>query len=184
MKLKPVLIIIVFAALIGLALYTTQKENEEAESRNETSSENQTGLKPGSLAPDFTLNTLDGNSLSLKDLRGKKVIVNFWATWCPPCREEMPEMQRFYNDFKQKDVEIVAINLAYSETKPEKIREFVEEYQLTFPIPLDEKNTIGKQFRAVSIPTSYFIDTQGIIRKMHIGPMNYDFLEEEINSMK
>lgn len=181
MKLKPVLIIIIFALLIGLALYTAQNDKDEAD--NAPVTEKNTGLKPGSTAPDFTLNALDGKQISLTDYRGKKVILNFWATWCPPCREEMPEMQRFYKEYEQQDVEILAVNLEYSETKPEKIRDFVKEYDLSFPIPLDERNTIGKQFRAVSIPTSYFIDERGIIQKMHIGPMDYEFMEDEINNM-
>lgn len=182
MKLRPVILTLIFAGLIGLALYTSQKENEEAEKRTPAAVQN-TGLKPGSLAPDFTLDTLDGKKVSLKEYQGKKVILNFWATWCPPCREEMPEMQKFYQDYRQEDVEILAVNLEYSETKPEKIRDFVKEYGIAFPIPLDEKNTTGKQFRAVSIPTSYFIDEKGIITKMHIGPMDYGFMEEEVRNM-
>jgi peroxiredoxin len=182
LKLKPVILTLIFAGLIGLALYTSQKESEEA--KKQIPAELNTGLKPGSMAPDFTLNTLEGKQISFKEYRGKKVILNFWATWCPPCREEMPEMQKFYQDYKQKDVEILAVNLEYSETKPEKIRDFVKEYELEFPIPLDEKNTTGKQFRAVSIPTSYFIDEEGTITKMHIGPMDYEFMEDEIQKMK
>lgn len=181
LKLKPVILTLIFAGLIVLALYTSQKENEEA--KKQIPAEQNTGLKPGSMAPDFTLNTLEGKQISLKEYRGKKVILNFWATWCPPCREEMPEMQKFYQDYRQKNVEILAVNLEYSETKPEKIRDFVKDYELGFSIPLDEKNTTGKQFRAVSIPTSYFIDEEGIITKMHIGPMDYKSMEDEIQKM-
>lgn len=181
MKIKPFIIILIFAGLIGLAIYTAQEKKEVPETAADV--EEDTGLKPGSTAPDFTLRTLDGKQTQLKEYRGKKVILNFWATWCPPCREEMPEMQKFYNDFKGKNVEILAVNLEYSETKREKISDFVDEYSLSFPIPLDEKNTTGKQFRAVSIPTSYFIDEKGIISKMHIGPMNYEFMNNEIMKM-
>jgi peroxiredoxin len=181
LKIKPVILILIFACLIGLALYTTQMEKEEAE--KQTALNENVGLKPGSIAPDFSLKTLEGEQVALKEYRGKKVILNFWATWCPPCREEMPEMQKFYQDYKKKDVEILAVNLEYSETKPEKIRDFVKEFGLAFPIPLDEKNTIGKQYRAVSIPTSFFIDKKGIIKKMHIGPMDYEFMEEEIKNL-
>jgi peroxiredoxin len=181
LKLKSLILTLVFACLIGLALYTSQNENKEA--KKQTPAAQNTGLKPGSMAPDFSLRTLDGKQISLKKYRGKKVILNFWATWCPPCREEMPEMQKFYQDYKQKGVEILAVNLEYSETKPEKIRDFVKEYELAFPVPLDEKNTTGKQFRAVSIPTSYFIDEKGIITKVHIGPMDYKFMKKEIISM-
>jgi thiol-disulfide isomerase/thioredoxin len=163
-------------------LYTSQSETKEKEVEKPASSEEKTGLKPGSIAPGFALNTLDGKKVSLEDFRGKKVILNFWATWCPPCRDEMPEMQKFYKDNKDH-VEILAVNLEYSESKPEKIKDFVSEYGLAFPIPLDEKNTIGKQFRAVSIPTSYFINEEGIITKMHIGPMDYEFMDQEVKEM-
>jgi peroxiredoxin len=181
MKLKPIIIILIFGGLIGLAFYTAQDKNEEPEKVADV--EENTGLKPGSIPPNFSLKTLDGKQVDLKDFRGKKVILNFWATWCPPCREEMPEMQKFYSDFKEQNVAILAVNLEYSETKPERIRDFVEEYSLSFPIPLDEKNTVGKRFRAVSIPTSYFIDEKGSITKMHIGPMDYDFMKEQIMNM-
>ncbi|MBD7963847.1 TlpA disulfide reductase family protein [Fictibacillus norfolkensis] len=181
MRIKSIAILLLFAGLIGLAFYTAIDKKEEP--RTEVKEEENTGLKQGSTAPTFSLVTLDGKQVDLKDYRGKKVIVNFWATWCPPCREEMPEMEKFYRDYKNKDVEILAVNLEYSETNTEKVSKFVKEYELSFPIPLDEKNTIGKQFRAVSIPTSYFIDEEGMISNSHIGPMDYDFMKDEINKM-
>jgi peroxiredoxin len=181
LKLKPIIIIFIFALLVGGAIYTAQKDNKQE--RNTAPAENNSGLNEGSKAPDFTLKTLDGQETSLKDYRGKKVILNFWATWCPPCKAEIPEMQRFYKEYHSKNVEILAVNLAYSETKPEKINDFVKDYGITFPILLDEKNTIGKQFRAVSIPTSYFIDEKGTIKKLHVGPMDYEFIKKEVNEM-
>lgn len=173
---------LIFAGLIGLAFYSAQEKKEEPETVGNATNVD-TGLKPGSHAPNFSLKTLDGKQIELNEYRGKKVILNFWATWCPPCREEMPEMQKFYDDYKEKNVEILAVNLTYAETKKEKIAEFVEKYSLSFPIPLDEKNTIGKEYRAVSIPTSYFIDEDGIITNFHIGPMDYEFMKAEINKM-
>lgn len=181
MRIKSIVILLIFAGLIGLAFYTAMDKKEEQST--EVKDEENTGLKQGSIAPAFSLRTLDGKQVDLKDFRGKKVIVNFWATWCPPCREEMPEMEKFYRDYKNKDVEILAINLEYSESNTEKVSKFVQEYKLSFPIPLDEKNTIGNQFRAVSIPTSYFIDEKGIISNSHIGPMDYKFLKREIDKM-
>ncbi|WNB91378.1 redoxin domain-containing protein [Bacillus sp. NEB1478] len=182
MKLKPIIIIVIFAFLIGGAIYTAQIDNKQAE--NKGTSNLKSGLKEGSIAPNFTLNTLDGKQISLKDYRGKKVILNFWATWCPPCKEEIPEMMRFYKEYHTKNVEILAVNLAFTETKPQKIKDFVRDYGMTFPIPLDEKNTINKQFRAVSIPTSYFINEKGMVKSRHVGPMDYDFMKKEINEMQ
>ncbi|WP_228116276.1 TlpA disulfide reductase family protein [Fictibacillus phosphorivorans] len=181
MRIKSIVILLLFAGLIGLAFYTAMDEKEEQQT--EVKEEENTGLKRGSKAPTFSLRTLDGKQVDLNDYRGKKVIINFWATWCPPCRDEMPEMEKFYNEYRNKDIEILAVNLEYSETNTEKVRKFVQEYKLSFPIPLDEKNTIGKQFRAVSIPTSYFIDEKGVISNSHIGPMDYDFMKNEIDKM-
>ncbi|MDR7071227.1 TlpA disulfide reductase family protein [Fictibacillus barbaricus] len=181
MKFKPIIIILIFAFLIGGAVYTAQIDTKQTE--NTETPEKNSGLKQGSKAPDFTLKTLEGKQISLKDYRGKKVILNFWATWCPPCKGEIPEMQRFYKENHEKNVEILAVNLAFTETKPQKIKDFVRDYGMTFPIPLDEKNTINKQFRAVSIPTSYFIDEKGIITNRHVGPMDYDFMKREIKDM-
>jgi peroxiredoxin len=184
MKLKPILIIVIFSVLIGSAIFTAKNENEEqTETIQQPDQQSTTGLKPGSKAPDFTFITLDEKQFSLSDFKGKKVILNFWATWCPPCREEMPEMQRFYEEYEAKGVKILAVNLRYSETKPNKINDFIDEYSISFPIPLDERNTIGKQYRAVAIPTSYFITENGIIHKMHVGPMDYEFLTKTIKEM-
>ncbi|MED1864763.1 redoxin domain-containing protein [Fictibacillus nanhaiensis] len=181
LRIKSIFILLLFAGLIGLAFYTAVDKKEEKPT--EVKNEENTGLKRGSTAPNFSLKTLDGKQVDLKDYRGKKIILNFWATWCPPCREEMPEMEKFYKDYKKQDVEILAVNLEYSETNTEKVSKFVQEYKLSFPIPLDEKNTIGKQYRAVSIPTSYFIDENGIVCNSHIGPMDYKFMKNEINTM-
>ncbi|WP_171005525.1 TlpA disulfide reductase family protein [Bacillus sp. E(2018)] len=181
MRIKSIVILLLFAGLIGLAFYTAIDKKEEQPT--EVKEEENTGLQRGDTAPAFSLRTLEGKQVDLKDYRGQKVIVNFWATWCPPCREEMPEMEKFYKDYKNKGVEILAVNLEYSETNTEKVSKFVKEYNLSFPIPLDEKNTIGKQFRAVSIPTSYFIDEKGLIKNSHIGPMDYELMKDEINKM-
>lgn len=181
LRIKSIVIFLLFAGLIGLAFYTAMDKKEEKPT--EVKKEENTGLERGSIAPNFSLKTLDGKQVDLKDYRGKKIIVNFWATWCPPCREEMPEMERFYKDYKNQDVEILAVNLEYSEPNTEKVSKFVQEYKLSFPIPLDEKNTIGKQYRAVSIPTSYFIDEEGMVSTSHIGPMDYEFMKNEINKM-
>ena len=134
------------------------------------------GLAVGNVAPDFELNTVDGKSLSLSDLRGKKVILNFWATWCPPCRDEMPEMQKFYEEH-HKNVEIVAVNLT-SQDSINKIKPFIQEYGLTFPIVLDENGEVLKLYEIEPIPTSYIIDSKGIIRHKFIGPMTFNQMVE------
>lgn len=141
-------------------------------------------IKEGYPAVDFNLTALAGGAVKLSDYRGKKVILNFWATWCPPCKAEMPHMQNFYEKNKDKGVEILAVNLTDSENGYDKIEQFVEDYGLTFPIPLDKNGELGALYRAFTIPTTYFIDSNGIIAKKIIGPMDEGMMENLINEIE
>jgi thiol-disulfide isomerase/thioredoxin len=141
-------------------------------------------VKEGKPAPNFELTTLAGETVQLSDYKGKKVILNFWATWCPPCKAEMPHMQNFYEKNKGNDIEIVAVNLTKMDKGKTEIENFVKEYGLTFDIPLDAEGTIGAQYQAFSIPTSYIIDSKGIISKKIIGPMDEDMLNALTNEIK
>jgi peroxiredoxin len=110
-------------------------------------------------APDFTLPTLDGGRLRLADLRGKVVLLNFWATWCPPCRAEMPAMERIYRELAPRGFTIVAVN--YQE-KAEVVRPFVEELNLTFPIVLDESGEVtDRHYPLIGLPTTFVLDREG-----------------------
>lgn len=141
------------------------------------------GLTKGDMAPDFTLTTLDGKKVQLSELKGKKVIVNFWATWCPPCKAEMPHMQNFYEDFSdEENVEILAVNLT-SEDKEESVQNFVQDYGLTFPIPLDSEGVVGETFQAITIPTSYMIDTKGRIQNKIVGPMDENMIKDFVTNL-
>jgi len=142
------------------------------------------GIEKGYLAPDFELQTLDGQSVKLSDFRGKRVIVNMWATWCPPCRAEMPDMQRFYEANKDKDFAILGVNLTSSEKQPDNIEKFLEEFGITFPVVLDDKSAVSDRYQVVSIPTSYIIDSHGVIQQKVIGPMNEAMMEELVSSME
>ena len=142
------------------------------------------GLEVGNLAPDFELETLDGETVKLSDFRGERVMVNFWATWCPPCKAEMPHMQNFYESNKENEIEILAVNLTDKDKGRTQIENFVKEYGLTFRIPLDEEGSIGMKYQAFSIPTSYIIDSNGVIVKKIIGPMDEAMMKnltKEIN---
>lgn len=122
----------------------------------------------GFLAPDFTLKTLDGESVTLSDLRGRAVLINFWATWCPPCRAEMPAFQQAYQDYEEQGFMIVAVN-ATIQDNPEDVAAFIEEYGLNFPIVLDTDGAVNQQYHVLSLPTSFFIDKEGIISEVVIG---------------
>src|SRR5574337_923093 len=122
----------------------------------------------GHLAPDFTLKTLEGNTIRLSEFRGKKVVlISFWATWCPPCRLEMPAIQQIYSEYKDKGFEILAVNIE-SDAK-QGIRDFIKELRLTFPILLDPNMKITRKFRVIGLPVSVLIDRQGIVRAKEIG---------------
>ena len=138
------------------------------------------GIQPGEAAPDFSLETLDGEAVSLSELKGEKVILNFWATWCPPCREEMPEMQKFY-DAHQDDIKIIAVNF---NEKDKKVVEFLDEFGYTFPAPLDRDGATGTDYGVITLPTTYFINTDGVIQEpRHVGPMDYEFMEEMLDTL-
>ncbi|WP_165820883.1 redoxin domain-containing protein [Pueribacillus theae] len=194
MKLKSWMAIGILVVLGGFFMYgqffekaDTIPDNEAQLDENQApTTENfyeESGLKIGEMAPDFTLNDMQGNPVSLSDFRGKKVILNFWGSFCGPCREEMPAMQKFYETYKEKDVEVVAVNLTYFERKREEVDQFVEEFGLTFPIPLDEKGKQKEVYKIIPIPTSYFLDEKGIVQQVHFGPMTYEFMEETIKNM-
>jgi thiol-disulfide isomerase/thioredoxin len=129
-------------------------------------------------AIDFELEDLDGNTRSLSSFRGKVVFLNFWATWCGPCRIEMPSMQRVYNELKDEGFEIVAVDLREDKRV---VKKFVKEYELTFPVLLDKTGTVGGIYSARSIPTTYIIDRDGFIVGRMIGAREWD--TEEIQAV-
>ena len=122
----------------------------------------------GSLAPDFQLQNLDGQAVSLNDLRGKPVMVNFWATWCGPCRDEMPLIQEIFEDkeWSDKGLVILAVDIGESLST---VKEFVESYGLSFQVLLDSEQGVAKNYNIRGIPATFFIDKDGIIQDMQIG---------------
>lgn len=122
----------------------------------------------GHFAPDFALKTLDGQTVRLSEFRGKKVVlINFWATWCPPCRLEMPTMQQIYSEYKGRGFEILAVNI--EPDAQQEIRNFIKELRLTFPVVLDPDMKVARRYRIIGLPVSVLIDRQGIIRAKEIG---------------
>ena len=119
-------------------------------------------------APDFQLQSLDGQTFSLSGLRGRPLMLNFWATWCNPCRMEMPFMQEVYEDqkFSEQGLVILAVNLGES---PAKVKKFVEDNGLSFPVLLDTGLEVAKMYNASRIPVTYFIDKDGIIKDIKVG---------------
>lgn len=188
---RKLTIIIVLLSLTGYALYeqfgkedkVTPKSTQQDEQVKDVIARN--GIEVGRAAPDFELTTLDGAVVKLSDLQGKKVILNFWATWCGPCKQEMPDMEAFYKKHKG-DVEVLAVNYTASEGAdgPEKVRQFAEENGITFPILLDKEITVTTTYKVITIPTSYFIDTKGVIQDKFVGPMTVKDMEKKVAKLK
>ena len=121
-------------------------------------------------APDFTLANPDGKKLSLKDFRGKLVLLNFWASWCGPCREEMPTMVKLHNEFKGKGFVLVAVNV---KDKRADALSFIKEMKMTFPIMMDPEGEAGLLYGAFGMPITYLIDSKGMVLARLLGDANW-----------
>ncbi|MFG6115003.1 redoxin domain-containing protein [Halobacillus sp. MO56] len=197
--IKRLGISILVLGLVGYAIYSfTDNGSDETDGPNEynvsgDTSQEGTGIMPpntpkgiqkGEQAPDFELETVEGETLRLSDLQGKKVFLNFWATWCPPCKKEMPEMQKFHEEFGD-EVEIVAVNATTTETSMDDVKKYLEQEGYTFQVPLDKKNQVSSEYQAITIPTTYFIGTDGIVQQpRQVGPMTYDFMVKMKDKLK
>lgn len=124
---------------------------------------------------DFTLMDLDGNEISLSDFNGKVLILNFWATWCPPCREEIPDFVEVYNEYESKDVQFIGVSNEDIST----LRSFVEDYNINYPILIDNANVASK-WGINAIPTTFMLDRDGKVIFKNIGMMTREQLENNI----
>ena len=120
----------------------------------------------GAAAPNFKLNNLDGQPVSLNDFKGKPVLINFWATRCPPCRSEMPYIQEIYEGWSGKGLVLLAINIGES---PSQAKDFMQSQNLSLPVLLDRKGKVAQKYNIQGIPTTFFIDKNGIIQVKIIG---------------
>ncbi|MCF6138430.1 peroxiredoxin family protein [Pseudalkalibacillus berkeleyi] len=197
--MKKTILIIAAVGMLGWAIYdftiSTDDTNEDKSSSTtlnsqssteygndgEVNESNSVGLSEGQIAPDFELQTIDGETVQLSDYRGKRVIVNFWATWCPPCRAEIPDFQKLYEN---KDVEILAVNLTETEESIDKVKEFIKEFGMTFPVVIDESSNVSDTYQVRAYPTSYMIDSNGRIQFVAMGALNYDLMVQEYEKMK
>jgi peroxiredoxin len=151
-------------------------------SRSGTSSRIQ-APQAGFLAPDFELGTLTGETIKLSDLRGQAVLVNLWATWCPPCRAEMQTIETVYKEYKDRGFTVLAVNMTYQDN-PSAVLPFVNEQGLTFPILLDRTGEMSKAYQLKSLPSSFFIDREGVIEEVVIGgPMAEALLRTRIEKI-
>ncbi|SKA95983.1 Peroxiredoxin [Sporosarcina newyorkensis] len=186
-----ILSLLVIGTLVFLMVKNTVEKPEPIESPVTSLSQAnelevaEEGLEQYSPAPDFTLETLAGETVTLSELKGKKVILNFWATWCPPCKAEMPHMESFYSKLTDEDqVELIAVNVTESEKLGiSEVENFVKSYKLSFPIPLDKTAEVTRMYGVFSMPTTFMIDTKGRIAQKVIGPLDEKTLNELVDFM-
>jgi peroxiredoxin len=137
----------------------------------------------GFLAPDFSLETMDGETITLSDLHGQAVMVNVWASWCGPCRAEMPAMEQIYKEYKEAGFTILAVN-ATNQDNLAKAQSFVHEHELTFPILLDHDGTVGTLYQVAAMPSSFFILPDGTIQEVVFGgPIAEALLRTRVESL-
>lgn len=170
-------ITVLFFLLSGCAqlerINQEERKQESVETGKVMNPEVGVGLQVGNKLPSIALETLEGHIFDEKEMLGKKVLVNFWATWCGPCRMEMPDIIKFQKE--HPDLMVIGINIGESESE---IRPFVEEYQMDFPILLDKTTELAEQFEILAIPTTYFLHSDGTIAEAVKGMITYNQMKE------
>jgi len=149
--------------LCGLMLGCDKSESPDASARAKVSM--------GETAPDFTLKTMQGKEVTLSELRGKVVLVNFWATWCPPCRQEMPSMEKLYQHLKGRDFEMLAINV--EENGPATVEKFLEEKSHGFPILFDTDAQAQRRYDVSKYPETFVVDRNGVVVEHVVGAIDW-----------
>ena len=176
-KTYKLLIILAISGLV-IAIAVAGLLLTQGGAKNESSSKPSSETKES--APDFTLALLDGKKFHLGDYKGKPVLINFFASWCLPCREEMPVLEKVVNEYEPKGV--IFLGVAVDDTEI-KMKDFVAKYGVTFPVGLDKTAAIQKSFGIYGIPTTYFIDKQGVINYSHSGSVTEELLQHELDKL-
>jgi thiol-disulfide isomerase/thioredoxin len=161
------IILIVALVLSGLSIFYFQNSRPAVVQA-------EVGTEIGMAAPDFTLKNMNNNEVSLSDYRGQKVFLNFWASWCPPCRKEMPDMQKLHEKYGE-EIAILAVNIGESKSTA---ANYMLENGLSFSVLLDTDKSTAQNYLVRGIPTSYFLDKDGIIINKVVGAVSYDKMFE------
>ena len=170
--------LLALALVAGIWIFTGRGDTEALRAMGEVN-------RP---APAIALPTIDGKQLDLSTFRGQVVLVNFWGTWCEPCRREMPALQSAYMQLRDQGFTVLGVNLTNDEmtngTPTETIRAFIEQYGVTYPTALDIEGKVSNDYRVFPLPTSFFIDAQGRIRYVHVGELSLDDVTARFNQLK
>ncbi|MFE8694969.1 peroxiredoxin family protein [Cytobacillus sp. FJAT-53684] len=171
---KIIAAVFLFGLMTVVIVQAMEKDDKQVLNSTSIQTEDLPGLGVGLKAPDFELKNLAGETVKLSDYAGQKVMLNFWATWCPPCKKEIPDMQKFYTEQGDKVV-ILAVNI-----DPENdVAGFAKEMNASFPILLDEKDRVSKLYKILTIPTTFFIDEKGVITYKHLSAMSIELMEKQ-----
>ena len=136
----------------------------------------------GFLAPDLTLTSLDGNSIKFSDLRGKNIIINYWVTWCAPCKDELPALDKISRDYQNKNLVVISVN-GINQDQIDAVHELVDELGLTHQIALDEDQSFWETYLVHFLPTSFFIDSDGIIRYIQLGSSSEENFRDTVDRL-
>lgn len=143
----------------------------------------QTAEKPKHLvetAPDFSLESLEGVTVSLKELKGNPIFLNFWASWCNPCREEMPDVEKIYRIYGKKGLKVLAVN---SKEESAAVQKFLEGAGISLPVLLDKNGEVGRLYKVFGLPASYFIHKDGRVASSILGKMDYQDMDIQVNEI-
>lgn len=161
--LRVIVLGVIFVAL-GSAFYTAYQNDDSP-------------VQIGEVAPDFTLANLAGEQVRLSDYKGKGVFINFWATWCDPCKREMPHMEAQYQVMKEEGIEILAVNITESNVA---VNSFKKRLGLSFPILLDRNRSVSNRYGIIPIPSSFFVNKNGIVVSKVEGEMSEQQIEQQL----
>ena len=174
--MKKRISIVLFLVLLLSALYACGKESRNNAEREVVEDDKWIALEKGKIAKDFTLKDLKGNSVSLSDFKGKIVFLNFWATWCAPCRHEMPSMEKLHNKYKGGDLVVLAVS---TDRKGEEVvKPFIDEHGYTLPILIDSASDVSDEYGVFALPTTFIIGRDGKIVEMIQG--GREWYEKEV----
>jgi peroxiredoxin len=160
------IILVVLLGVVGFTLYQNLHKDKK--------------VAIGDKAPNFKLETLDGETFRLKDLEGKAVLINFWGTWCEPCKREMPLIQKAYEKYHKQGFEVVSIDQKEAKFI---VNKFIKQYGLTFPVMQDKDSKVNNMYNVYNLPASFFVNREGKVMRMEEGEMKKKNLEKWIHEI-
>lgn len=177
---------IILPLIIGFAILISCNESENAQSKNSSTQNSKTETVSkesgiiGSQAPGFTLEDLSGKEVSLEDFEGKTVLLNFWATWCPPCRKEIPDLINLYKNQQENDIVVIGLSVDKRVSEAQ-LKKFVSEYEINYPVLDGSDAKIDADYGGIrGIPTTFLIDKKGQIRHKWVGPRTREQFMNEV----